>query len=288
MLVMAAISITVWSCHKNDSDTDETQIDNTETLSSIELVTAVDGVDGVLDETLYYGNDFIDFNALSDKGGRGQRHHDRSGYFPDCALIVKDTIDDTITTTISFEDGCTDNDGNVLSGTATLVKTTSTDSRSRSATFTDFTVNGYVVNGNRTFEYISANADGNPQTTSNFDITVETEAGTITKIGNKLSVITAGGDTDTHQDDERTTTGSSTYTDADGVVTSTEITSALVRPAGCRYVAQGVKQYTTDGVVSTVDYGDGTCDNLATQTEADGTVTEITLRCGGKGKNGRN
>jgi len=55
------------------------------------------------------------------------------------------------------------------------------------------------------------------------------------------------------------------------------ITNPLVKINGCDYIVEGTIEYQLDGaVVAVVDYGDGTCDNLATKT-VDGVTTEFEL-----------
>ncbi len=276
LLVVATGALSVWSCQKNDSS--DASLDTMGKVESIDLAASIDEVDGLLDETLFYANSFIDFNGTVSKGD----HSDRSGFFSMCTTFTKETTDNTTTLTISFDPECTDRNGNTLSGSATLSWTHTETSGERSVTFADFTVNGYVVNGTKSFTYTTSNANGNPEMASNFDLTIITESGSISKIGSKSVEVTAGSDTDTYLDDEITITGAWTYTAADDSVMSMNISTPLVKPAECNYIASGVKEYSNAGETSVLDYGDGTCDTLATLTQPDGTVTEITLHRGRK------
>ncbi|MCD4679327.1 MAG: hypothetical protein K8S00_02955 [Bacteroidales bacterium] len=55
------------------------------------------------------------------------------------------------------------------------------------------------------------------------------------------------------------------------------ITKPLLKINGCNYIVEGTIEYQLDGtVVAVVDYGDGTCDNIATKT-VDGITTEFEL-----------
>lgn len=54
------------------------------------------------------------------------------------------------------------------------------------------------------------------------------------------------------------------------------ITTPLLFDAGCDYIKSGVIELIRNGVVSVINYGDGTCDNKATVT-TDGTTEEINL-----------
>ena len=268
--IIAAVAVMVFTACDNDSA--DTLIAPSG-VTSVALEASVEEVENVLDDYALYGGSYLNFGGPFGKG-----LHDRAGFFASCAAMEEETVDDTTTITITFPEDCEDKRGDTISGTITIVKSTSETDRSRTVTFTDFSVNGYVVNGTKTFEYTAVNENGVPQIEGTKNLTIETDEGTITKSGTRLVEITSGGDTDTHSDDERTITGSSTLTDAEGTTRAVEITTPLVKPAECRYISQGVKEISVDGETSTLDYGDGTCDNLAILTEADGTVTEIELK----------
>lgn len=283
ILIMAFASMTLCflSCNDNESVSD----DALQNLSIIEFVTleaSVEEVESVVDAYSLYALNSLEFESTG-KTGSGKVHlgkgcRDRSGFFPDCTVFEEVIEDDVTTITISFPDDCEDGNGDIISGTITIVKSTLDTDRSRSITFDAFTVNGYVINGTKTHDYTAVNGNGNSQMEGSINITVETDEGTITKVGTRLVEVTAGGDTDTHSDDEKTITGSHALTDAEGNTKIVEITTALIKPAGCKYIAEGIKEYTENDITSVLDYGDGACDNIATLTEADGTVTEIELK----------
>ncbi|NMH88846.1 hypothetical protein [Flavivirga algicola] len=281
-IAIATLTLFFISCNDNESVSD-----NLETSSASEIVAleaSVEEVESVADAYSLYAISALEFESNvtgksdSEKTVPGKRCKDRSGFFPECTEFEEEIVGETVTITVSFPDDCVDRNGDVISGTITVVKSISDTDKTRTVTFSDFTINGHVINGTKTHEYTTENGDGNPQMSGSVDISVETEEGTITKVGTRVVVITSGGDTDIHIDDEKTITGSYTFTDAEGNTKAVEITTALVKPAACKYIAQGVKTYTKNGEVSTLDYGDGTCDNLATLTDADGAVTEIELK----------
>ena len=86
------------------------------------------------------------------------------------------------------------------------------------------------------------------------------------------------GDTSNVNDDECLISGSASGVDRKGNAFSVEITSPLARKMGCTYIVSGTQTIKIDGKKDRiVDYGDGTCDNLATLT-IDGNVFEFTLR----------
>jgi hypothetical protein len=64
------------------------------------------------------------------------------------------------------------------------------------------------------------------------------------------------------------------------------ITTPLLFDAGCEFIKSGVIELNRNGSISVINYGDGTCDNVATVT-TDGTTEEINLhsnkfKAGGK------
>ncbi len=282
-MAIATLPLFFISCNDSEPVTDDS-LELSDSSGAVALETSVEAVESVADAYSFYAISALEFvtdntgKESTERNSPPKRCKDRSGFFPECTEFSEETVDDIITITVSFPDDCVDRNGDVISGTITVVKSISDTDKSRTVTFNNFSINGHVINGTKAHEYLAENGDGNPQISGSIDISVETDEGTVTKVGSRLMVITSGGDTATHIDDERTITGSHTFTDTEGQAKVVEITTPLVKPEACKYIAQGVKTYTVSGEVSTLDYGDGTCDNMATLTEADGTVTEIELK----------
>ncbi|WP_103071959.1 hypothetical protein [Aquimarina sediminis] len=62
-----------------------------------------------------------------------------------------------------------------------------------------------------------------------------------------------------------------------GSVFTSKTTTPLRLESGCEYVVSGTIVTTEDSSTSTLEYGDGTCDNIAILTDADGNETTIDL-----------
>lgn len=266
------------ACEKDNTNADDLGLLQGDSISTEAVI---EETESVLDDIVMYsesafGVENVSSKSSSDKNAEINKHG-RSGFFKDCAEITIEETDNTTTKTITFTGECEDRNGNIITGTITKVKSVLDDSKEKTVTIDDLSINGYVVNGTKTYMYIASNQNGNPEMNGSVDISVETEDGTKTKVGSRTVEITAGGDTDTWQDDEKTITGSFIYTNANEDTFSAEITTALVKPAECRYIVSGIKAYTKNQETTVLDYGDGTCDNIATKTTADGTVTEIRL-----------
>ncbi|WP_136480348.1 hypothetical protein [Cognatitamlana onchidii] len=235
----------------------------------------------VLDDIVMYSDSAFGIDASTSKTSTDKdslgKNRGRSKFFKECASIVSEVSDGIVTTTITFDENCEDRHGNVISGTIVKVKTIGDASKEKVVTITDFSINGYVVNGTKTYTFVESNANGNPEMNGTVDMTIATEEGIRTKKGNRTVEITAGGDTDSCYDDEKTITGAAVYTNTEGLSKTVTITSPLVKPAECRYIASGVKTYEVSAGTVTLDFGDGTCDNVATKTAMDGTETEVRL-----------
>lgn len=272
------LSLFLVACDKEET----TQNDlNSSSAFSVDTEVIVEETEAVLDDIAFYSESTFDVSTSKSTTTSKEDAPDkngRSGFFKDCADITVEETETTITTTIVFTGECEDKDGNVITGTITRVREKADGSRTKTVTFTDLSINGRVVNGTKQYTFTEENGNGNPEMTGSVDITVETEDGTVSKVGTRTVEITAGGDTYFWFDDEKTITGSSTYTNADGNTFSITITTALVKPAECRYIASGVKEFNRNGEITTIDFGDGTCDDVATKTLPDGTTEEITLR----------
>jgi len=73
-------------------------------------------------------------------------------------------------------------------------------------------------------------------------------------------------------------TGNVTTTFKDGAVFTSKITAPLRREMACRFIVSGIVEISKGDRQGTLDFGDGTCDNMATFKNAEGVVTAFTLR----------
>ena len=179
-------------------------------------------------------------------------------------------------------DGCLSALGIVRTGKIymTLTDYWKNEGSLRTITFEDFYVDGNHIEGVKTIENTGLNADG--QLTWEHKITggkvTFTDGTTTTLESDRFSVMVAGADTPVFADDEFDMTGVSTGVDRNGVNFKAEITVPLHYINGCRFPVSGELTITSEGseVPIIIDYGDGTCDNIATMTIGE-EVTEIEL-----------
>lgn len=190
-----------------------------------------------------------------------------------CATITFELSSDSSyvqTATIDFGTGCTFQ-GRERTGKIIVTKTGKMRNVGSQTTITteDYTVDGYAVEGSKT------------NTTSAIDI----QAGTVTyNTTVRNGKITApDGSSFTWEADRVTTigilsgeisiTGSASGVNQLGISFSVDISSPIILQGGCTYITSGTIDVTPQGLrTRTVDYGDGTCDNIATVTVGNDSV----------------
>jgi len=193
-----------------------------------------------------------------------------------------------ITILIDYGAGIQTNHGRVISGKVTIELSGphDTDGSKRTVTYDNCAIDLIKINGVRTETF-----NGDNKTTRK--ITCESNVTFILADGTNLAWNgtdvrdwIAGLDTPKERDDDQIQiTGKvlviSTLTDVNGVVTtdnySREIIVPLLRIEDCKHPVSGTIELKKNDATATLDYGDGTCDNLATLTTGDATV-EIELK----------
>lgn len=206
----------------------------------------------------------------------------------ECAVVDRDEENQVIT--IDFGDGCEGRRGRVRSGKiiVTYEGNRRTVGSFRSVTFENFFVDSTQVEGTRTKTVTAVDAD-------NLSITVD-----LTLTGGKLTfsdgsfatrevqktrvwAFDAGGDHVT------TISGTASGVNREGIEYDMNITEDIVFQRSCWRAGvfvpvSGVKMFTVGESTSIIDYGDGTCDNLATVTR-EGVSEEVELSV--RGRRGR-
>jgi hypothetical protein len=144
----------------------------------------------------------------------------------------------------------------------------------RIVTFVDFMVNGNAITGTKTItfkgagQYTSTLKDGN---------IITKDGDVIIRESSKTKTLVEGGDTEDRSDDVYNVTGEITGVIIDeesGVeISYTKLideNNPLRISRDCFWITKGIVTTTIGGAVTTVDFGDGTCDDLATRIDADG------------------
>lgn len=273
-LATIAMFFGVASC---DNDGDSTPVlDELDDAASEAIVDYVnDDVDNMIIENL---------NQIS-AGGNQANLTDSFNAFrgrTGCAEVTHDEANQIIT--IDFGEGCISNDDIERSGKIII---NYTDRRNIPGaiivtTFEDFFVNGNQVEGIRTLTNVS---DGsNTQRAFNVviregkitfeDGSFRTFAGTRTRVWEIEP---------SSEEVTLTVTGNASGITRNGTEFSKEIIEPVVfknscRQVGVRVAIQGIRSMTRNGGTTTIDYGDGTCDNLVEITHPDGSIEVVEIQ----------
>ena len=207
---------------------------------------------------------------------------------PPCAIVTTVLNNGTWTRTVDFgTTGCTLANGNILKGKITISFANDFTSPTRTITysFDGFYHNGNLLQGSRTIvktlNSTSLLAAIHPVSTFTIDMTITFANGTVyTRTGTRVREMIAGYDTPFNWSDNIfLETGNSTTTHANGNVVTCTITTPLEFTMSCDmpFPVQGVISITKNDSTGIVDYGNGTCDNIATLTVDSGLTTNITL-----------
>ena len=279
-LITLVAVISMASC-KKDSSTSNSTNTNAATLSDSSTVA----------DNSYYdvlNNAFVGFADNSTVWSSSTLHSGKTSTFStehtegvntgnlSCAIY---TLSDTVqgeypkTLTLDFGTGCTSADGVVrtgkliylFSGPLLFPGTTA------SVTFTNYTVNGYGLQGTYSITNTSSDSTGISISTQVINgIITYPDATNYHYSHNRTYTMIAGSSTVFDiSDDVYSITGNSSFSNSEGssIVWTIASASPLIKAINCRYISKGVVNFTyNQSVNGSIDFGDGTCDNAATIT----------------------
>lgn len=261
------------SCNKTDESLNLTA---DEALSEVQDETMATDL---FDEIIEIGEE-----AESASSTKSTEHDGPYYRLSECTTITREFTDSSRIITIDFGDvNCEGADGKYRRGKIIITRSGNYWAGEVNATyeFDNFFVNDNQLTGTKTYSG-AFNEDGTYSShfVTNGQIILADDAGIITWNSNRTRVITEGASTWGLADNRVEVTGSSTGTTATGETFSSTITQPLVRiyQEGCyRFYVSGILEITkADGTEITINYGDGTCDNLAEVT-INGTTEIIEL-----------
>ncbi|MGH2664953.1 hypothetical protein [Flavobacterium sp.] len=265
-----AIGIIAVSCNK-----DENAMASKQGITREEIA-----MEGKFDKSIDDVDNIIEQGFLIQSGADG-RALNSSRFLSDCGTITSVLEGNTWTVTIDFGiDGCTLSNGNILKGKIILSFTNDFQTMTKviSYTFENFYHNDISLNGNKTFTRVKANANGNPESRFDIDMTLTLANGdAYTRTGLRVREWTAGHDTPhIYADDIHLITGNWTTTSPNGTKSAT-ITVPLKKLGSCHYIVEGIIVFTRNDSEAILDFGNGECDNQAMLTIDGGVPTAITL-----------
>jgi hypothetical protein len=276
LLVFLITSFVFISCEDSSAIDDSFKaITEDQTIILIESEDISDEVDNIVDDFL---NE--EFN-LTSKYEASKSDHSNMGGRPECVAKTIFINGSSKLITLDFGEGCELPNGHVLTGKIILNFLFNKESKTTTVTqtFDGFMFNSIVVEGEHTIVRTKENEKGNPQSVKTINITLTWPDGeSVVKMGNKIREFIEGYDTKTWGDNVFLISGNWAHTFKDGIVYTSKITNSLRREVACRFILSGTIEIVKANRTGTIDFGDGTCDNIATFTNSEGLVTEITLR----------
>ncbi len=288
LIFMIMPAIMLFSCQNQDDLTADLNSGNLVLKSAGIAVTDVT-VESVLAETTYEAEFFAESEHLLRELSHLRRGGDllRGRYCPryeegDMPYVTIDTAATgyPIVITIAYGDSTVLHHGKVISGTVSIEISAPkhTDGATRTITYTDCMVDSVSINGVST-EVFSGDNTNSSVTTTTFATFVLADGTVLQLSGEHTREWLAGQDTPlVHEDDLIQITGSDEISSSNGDVWTKQITEPLVKSGECRNIVQGVVQYLTNNVViAELNYGDGTCDDVAVLT-SNGESVEIQLK----------
>ena len=205
----------------------------------------------------------------------------RHRFLPDCATVTVQLTNTTKEVVVNFgTEGCELRNGHIVSGIVTMDYNLDTDASTLVINYAleNFYVDGINFEGSRTVTRQKSNENGNPQYSMEMQLAVTFADGTeVSRSGNKTREWIEGSLNGNWGDNVFLITGSWETNFANGTVHSTTITNALRREASCRFIVSGTIDLVRSLYSGSLDYGDGSCDNLAVFTNASGEEREIRL-----------
>ena len=162
-----------------------------------------------------------------------------------------------------------------INGTLTVTYAAEGESFSYAATFTDFYVGTIKLNGTRSYALIGDASQNAISFSVTSTMTVEMEDGsTISEEGTKTFGFAFG---DSAENSVYTWDGEWTL-EIDGDTYSVSVTDTLEGNLSCGYLTSGTMDINKNGLEVTVDFGDGSCDDIATIIYPNGATEDVSLK----------
>lgn len=259
------VAITLVSCSKDDK---------VESLISASDATVNARLDIITDDV----SSIISNQLTSNDGVSGKDSNGVADFLPACATVTRVpaygtviTPGTTITKTVDFGTvGCPLQNGNILKGVIEMTFTYQPTATSHTVTyqFVNFYHNAIKIEGNKTFTRTMTTATAanpsHPIVTMNMDLVATFANGNIhNRVGSRTAEIIEGYQTLVLSDNVYSVTGSWTTTFPNASLITSTITSPLLVKFNCSNITQGIITFVRNTTSSTLDYGNGTCDNQA-------------------------
>lgn len=178
---------------------------------------------------------------------------------------------------IEYLEGCSthrhDKHGKVI---INLSDTITNEGAIQTITYQDLYIDSIKVDLTASLENKGKNGSGNWVIEKKYTQTITKNDETFVRTNQELIEWVTGFETTDRDDNIYYISGSGSVVLNDTASYSKTITTPLLFDASCEYIKSGVVELTRNGNVSVIDYGDGTCDDVATVT-SNGVTEEINL-----------
>jgi hypothetical protein len=274
VLIPAFIGVSISSCKKQDvAVVNDEQQETTYQLSTGQAV-----ADNVTEDA---NTVFMEAAAVKNLLGNNSQAVATTNCLSGVSVSVTPAAGFPKTIIINFGAGSTSANGTTRSGKINVQLSDSVRKAGSTAviTFTDYNVNGYKKEGTITWTNTStATAKGWQRKVENGKVTAP-DGRAWQHSGIRDAVQIAGANTpNTLLDDVFLITGNHTVTNAAGKTKNCFITEALQKKAACDNIGTGKLRLEGENGYAIIDFGDGTCDKLATVSINGGTPRAIYLR----------
>jgi len=174
-------------------------------------------------------------------------------------------------------DNCSVDGGEEINGTLSVTYKIGEEESAFTAMYANVSIGDIIINGFRDFTIVTTSDEGSIFFDIVSDMSIELEDGSvIEESGTKNFNIDIA--SENFQNSTLSLAGNWTVK-ADGNTYVVNITTPLITNFfSCEYISRGVMGLNKNGLGVAIDFGDGTCDDMATLTYPDGTQEEISLR----------
>jgi len=191
--------------------------------------------------------------------------------FTDCVTITISSENNVTFVSLDFGVGCVLNNGAFVAGIINLsYGEVVAGTRNITYVFEDFSYNLKEIAGGGSIFRERNNSNGNPQSTVNKVVEVTFPNGVVADLtGTRVAEWVEGVGSGSWSDNVFLITGDRQIVFSSGFTHNALVLEALRREASCPHFVSGVLQLTRNNGSGTLDFGDGTCDNLALLTVGD-------------------
>lgn len=277
LIALSVVAGFTYSCNREDSNSNlSLDQENLQTEANADFVSESD-IDLATDFAANFENTTV---LRTSAGGQLGAHPD----YP-CAKVTITSTNGTFPKiiTVDFGTGCTDKRGITRKGIITISVTNPIFVPGASITIThqDFYIDGRKVEGDAKLTNLTTDLKIPTFSKEVTNGKITNEDGTyFTFSSNRKYRMVEGVATPKNIGDDafETFEGNRNVNRSNGTYFTSNIKTPLFKRNACRFTSKGSVILKGSKVDGTLDFGNGECDNLATFTDANGNVKQITLR----------